>query len=102
MREKKWKDCPVCGAKDSMRYQMGLKDRFSPPGYEPIEVKGLDGFFCQECEDGFWSLKSKGEISRKLAESMAMQDSKRTVATDIASVKEAAEALHVSRKESTR
>ena len=78
-----------------MRYKKGLRERFNPPGYIPIEVEGLDGSFCQECEDGFWSLKSKGEIARQLSENMAVQDSKRIVASEIASVKEAAEVMHV-------
>jgi YgiT-type zinc finger domain-containing protein/excisionase family DNA binding protein len=95
MREKKWVDCPVCGTKGSMRHKTGLKERFNPPGYMPIEIKGLDGSFCQECDDGFWSLKSKAEIARQLAEGMADQDSKRIVASEIASVKEAAALMHV-------
>ena len=95
MREKKWVDCPVCGAKGSMRRAKGLKERFNLPGYEPIEVKGLDGSFCQECGDGFWSLKSKAVIAKQLAENMAQQDSKRIVASEMVSVKEAAKVMHV-------
>lgn len=95
MRDKKWVDCPLCGAKGAMRYKKGLKERFIPPGYEPIGVKGLDGSFCQECGDGFWSLKSKAAIAKQLAENMAAQDSKRIVASEMVSVKEAAKVMHV-------
>lgn len=95
MRDKKWVDCPVCGAKDAMRYKKGLRKRFNPPGYEPIEVKGLDGAFCRECGDGFWSLKSKAAIAKQLAENMATQDSKRIVASEMVSVKEAAKVIRV-------
>ncbi len=95
MREKKWIDCPVCGTKGSMRYSKGLMERFNPPGYEPIEVSGLDGSFCQECGDGFWSLKSKAAIAKELADSMAKQDSKRIVASEMLSVKEAAKLMRV-------
>ncbi len=95
MREKKWIDCPVCGSKGTMRYSKGLEERFNPPGYEPIEVSDLDGSFCQECGDGFWSLKSKAAIARQLADNMARQDSKRIVASEMLSVKEAAKAMRV-------
>jgi len=95
MREKKWVDCPVCGAKGSMRYVKGITERFNPPGYEPIEATGLDGSFCQECGDGFWSLKSKAATAKQLAENMAEQDSRRIVASEMVSVKEAAKVMHV-------
>ena len=95
MRDRKWIDCPICGAKGSMRSEKGLTERFNPPGYDPIEVSDLDGSFCQVCGDGFWSLKSKAVIAKQLAKNMAEQDSKRIVASEMVSVKEAAKAMHV-------
>ncbi len=95
MRERNWTDCPCCGAKGAMRRQSGQTERFNPAGYAPVEVDGLDGSFCTSCGDGFWSLKSERRISSALAEHMAGQDSQRIVAAEIASVKEAADAMHI-------
>ncbi len=95
MRERNWTDCPCCGAKGAMRRQSGREERFNPAGYTPIEIGGLDGSFCASCGDGFWSLKSERRIAEMLAEHMARQDSQRIVAAEIASVKEAADAMQI-------
>lgn len=95
MREKKWKDCPVCGAKGSMRVKKGLTERLIVKGYPPVDIKNLDGQFCEECGDGFWSLKSDRELNRQVAGHMANYDAARIVAAELASVKEAAKELHV-------
>ena len=95
MREKKWVDCPVCGAKKSMRAHSNLSHVFEPRGYPPIEITGLSGQFCTLCNDGFWSLKSDKEIARCLNEHLAEHDARRVYAADLASVREAAETLQV-------
>lgn len=43
MREKKWIDCPACGAKNSMRKKRNVKERFNPSGYPALDISGLDG-----------------------------------------------------------
>jgi hypothetical protein len=78
-----------------MHKQSGRMERFNPAGYIPIEVDGLDGSFCTSCGDGFWSLKSERKIAETLAEHRARQDSQRIVAAEIASVKEAADTMHI-------
>jgi YgiT-type zinc finger domain-containing protein len=95
MRERIWKNCPCCGAKGTMQRQAERTERFNPAGYAPVEVSGLDGCFCSACGDGFWSLKSERSISATLAEHMARQDSQRIVAAELASVKEAADAMQI-------
>ncbi len=95
MREKRWIDCPACGAKKSMREKMHLCERFKPSGYPPVDISGLDGQFCDSCGEGFWSLKSERMIARLLAEHMAQYDSARVVAAELASVQEAASVLHM-------
>jgi len=67
MSEKKWIDCPACGAKNSMRKRMRQKERFNPSGYPPLDISGLDGQFCDSCGEGFGSLKSERTITRRLA-----------------------------------
>lgn len=95
MREKKWTDCPACGAKKSMHVTKGQTERFHPNGYPPLDITGLDGQFCEVCGDGFWSLRSERRIARLLAEHMAAYDSQRVVAAELASVQEAAKVMHV-------
>ena len=95
MRDKKWVDCPACGAKKSMHKKIEQEERFNPPGYPPLDVCGLDGQFCESCGEGFWSLKSERRITRLLAEHMAYHDATRVVAAELASVQEAAKAMHV-------
>ena len=94
-REKKWVDCPACGAKKSMRAKKRQQERFNPAGYPPLDVSGLDGQFCVACGEGFWSLKSERLIARLLAEHMAQHDATRVVAAELASVQEAAKAMHM-------
>jgi len=95
MRQKKWIDCPACGAKKNMRTKKNQRERFNPAGYPPLDVSGLDGQFCESCGEGFWSLKSERLIARLLAEHMAEHDATRVVAAELASVQEAAKAMHV-------
>ena len=95
MREKKWRDCPACGAKDSMQAESGLRERFNPAGYTPVDISGLDGQFCQMCGEGFWSLKSERRISCLLGEHMAREDATRVVAAELVSVQEAARAMRM-------
>lgn len=95
MREKKWIDCPVCGAKKSMLAESNRSERFHPSGYPPLDIGDLNGTFCSECGDGFWSLASERQIARQLAEHCAAHDATRIVAAELASVQEAAKAMHV-------
>lgn len=95
MREKKWTDCPACGAKGSMHRKKGQEERFNPPGYPPLDVSDLDGQFCEACGEGFWSLKSERRIARLLAGHMADYDATRIVAAELVSVQEAAKTMHV-------
>lgn len=95
MRERKWVDCPSCGAKGDMRACSELSERLQPKGYPSLEVQGLSGQFCEVCGEGFWSLKSERKIAQEVAEHMARHDAKRVVAAEMASVQEAAEALSI-------
>jgi len=78
-----------------MRARKNLDERFNLTGYPPLDFSGLDGQFCEVCGDGFWSLKSERRIARQLSEHRASHDGMRVVAAELASVKEAAAALHV-------
>lgn len=95
MREKKWVDCPACGAKKSMHKKEMQQERLIPPGYPPLDLFGLDGQFCDSCGEGIWSLKSERRIASRLADHMAEHDASRVVAAELVSVQEAAEAMDV-------
>ncbi len=96
MREKKWIDCPVCGAKNSMRLKKNLSETVSVDGDEPAEISGLHGQFCEACGEGFWSLASERKLAREAAAYYAQKDAEHVVAADLASVQEAARSLHIS------
>ena len=95
MKEKKWIDCPVCGMKGMMRKRREMKERRHPPGYPPLDIEGLDGQFCKSCHDGFWSRRSGRKLTKEVVEHMAKYDAARVVAAELASVREAAQALKV-------
>ena len=38
MKEKKWKDCPSCGAKDSMVLKIGISEKINGKGYTPFII----------------------------------------------------------------
>lgn len=95
MREKKWIDCPACGDKKSMRKKKAISERFNPSGYPPLDISGLDGWFCASCGEGFWSIKSERLIACLLAEHMARHDATRVVAAELTSVQEAAQAMQM-------
>lgn len=78
-----------------MRVRTNLRERVHQPDYPPLDIDGLDGQFCDVCDDGFWSLKSERKIERLLADHMARHDSMRVVAAEIASVQEAADTLRI-------
>ena len=79
-----------------MRPQKELTERIVLSGYPPIQIDGLEGQFCDCCGEGFWSRASERRITRLLTQHRAVEDSKRVVAADLASVREAAALLHIS------
>lgn len=95
MREKKWANCPACGAKSSMQTQRDRTERLNPAGYPTLNISGLDGQFCESCGEGFWSLQSERRLTRLLAEHIAEHDARRVVAAELASVQEAASTMNM-------
>jgi YgiT-type zinc finger domain-containing protein len=98
MREKKWVDCPSCGTKGSMKFKKNISQTYRNPGYEPITVTHLDGYFCAVCDEGLFTIKSSKKIMSQLADEKARQDSKRIVASSILDVDSVAKTLSVSRQ----
>lgn len=98
MRQKKWKDCPSCGSMGSMKLKKGVKETFKNKEYKAITITGLEGYFCDQCKDGIYTIKSQSKISSVLAEEMAKQDSARIVASKLITIDEAAKKLKKSRQ----
>ena len=98
MKQKEWKDCPVCGKKGSMKLKKRLFDVVELKGYEPIRVGPLEAFICNNCGDGFNTIKSSRMRKAQIAEGRARQDSERTVVTDVIDINTLAGKLSVSRQ----
>jgi len=98
MKLKKWKDCPSCGAKGSMKYKKNITETFNIEGYEPFIIVSLDGYFCSVCSEGFYSNKSEKIINSNLADEKAKQDSQKIVASELIEIDTLARKLSVSRQ----
>ena len=99
MRERKWTDCPVCGAKGTMQRKTDVRETVTPHGgYPPVTVEGLDGHYCTECGEGFLTSRAQRKRARILAEHMALHDSQRTPVSEVATVDEARRVLDVTRQ----
>jgi YgiT-type zinc finger domain-containing protein len=98
MKIKKWKDCPSCGSKNSMNHKKNISETYIISGYEPITIGSLDGYFCSECSEGFYSIRSEKIINSKLAEEKAKKDSDKIVASELMEIDTIAKILSVSRQ----
>lgn len=83
---------------DSMEYKKNISETYKTPGYEPINVNDLDGYICNACGDGIYSIKSEKKINSSLASETARQNSSRIVAADLVEVDDVAKILSVSRQ----
>jgi len=102
MKEKTWKDCPSCGAKNKMKGRRNLTETFEVKDYSPIDVKGLSGQFCTSCADGFYSIASERKIKAEIGKGKARQDSERVVASQLIEPVELSAMLNVSRSRATQ
>jgi YgiT-type zinc finger domain-containing protein len=98
MKIKKWKDCPSCGAKNTMKLKNSISETYRLNGYKPITINSLEGYFCSECGEGFYSLRAEKIINSKLAEEKAIQDSDKVVASELMEIDTIAKKLSVSRQ----
>jgi YgiT-type zinc finger domain-containing protein len=67
MKDKVWKDCPICGMKNSMEFREGVKFHVGTrKNLVERTVTGLSGFFCTECGEGFFSEESNKRVNDAL------------------------------------
>ncbi len=98
MKEKVWKNCPSCGAHDSMNYRSNLRERIEGKGYKPFSVHGLDGYICSKCHDGILTIKAENRLRVEIMENRAHQDSARIPANALIPVEVIAKSLRVPRQ----
>ncbi|EKD47494.1 MAG: hypothetical protein ACD_66C00033G0001 [uncultured bacterium] len=98
MKQKQWKDCPVCGAKDSMRFKENFSERFKFKSCPSLIIEGLSGYFCKKCKDGIYTIETDNLIESKLAEHKARYDAKNTPVSEVIPVSTASKLLHMTRQ----
>jgi YgiT-type zinc finger domain-containing protein len=98
MKEKIWKDCPVCGAKGTMKRKSKIFNKVTPLDYQQITVGPLSGQFCSACNEGFLDRKSIALYESQIADGKALQDSQTTHVSDVIDAGYVAKIAHVSRQ----
>lgn len=98
MKDKKWKDCPCCGKKNSMFFKKNHYSEYQSKNYPKIRIGPLSGHFCKECHDGFLTRRSERIVDSKLVEHMARIDSEHTVASAIMPVSDVVKLFKKSRQ----
>ncbi len=98
MKDKKWVDCPSCGAINSMHFKKKLFETFQHKNGPKIKIGPLSGYFCKLCKDGIFTIKSERLINIKLAEHRARLDADTTKVSALMLVKEACKILRVTRQ----
>ncbi|EIE01472.1 type II toxin-antitoxin system MqsA family antitoxin [Leptospira licerasiae] len=99
MKEKVWKDCPSCGALDSMQYRKNLKfaAKVHKSG-ETVYVKDLDGYFCSACSDVIYTRQSQAKINEEVARVKAIIASREVTVSEVIRVEDLTGLLKTSRQ----
>lgn len=95
MREKKWKNCPCCGAKDSMAFKDNVRKKYSMKSYPPLWISSISGYRCKLCHEMILSRQSSRDIDSHMMAHKAAHDAKKVTAARLMLAKTAAAILHV-------
>ena len=98
MKQKKWKDCPCCGAVNSMRLKKNYYDIFTSKNHPALKIGPLNSYDCTVCKEGFYTLVSRKLVNQTLAEHRAHHESTTTPVSDVMPVKEAGKFLKMTRQ----
>lgn len=63
---KAWENCPTCGAQGTMKYENDVTETRTAKDGRPVEIPGLDGFFCSVCGEGILSDASEKRIAAEI------------------------------------
>lgn len=66
MKQKKWKDCPVCGLKGSVKLKEGFYKKFKLKNYPSVKIGPLDKYVCQKCHEGIYTIRTSNLIESQL------------------------------------
>lgn len=95
MKEKKWKDCPCCGAQDTMILKENLNDKYRFRDYPPLKLHSISGYQCRRCGEVVLTRQSSREIDAKVMAHKASHDAKKVTAARLMLISTAAAILHL-------
>lgn len=98
MKSDNHKNCPICGAENSITESKNFTDIVTPEGYTAIKTGPLNGHFCSKCGEGFLDRESEKLFDKQIAEEKARQDSRRVTASEITDVDSVVKKINVSRQ----
>lgn len=98
MRQKKWKNCPACGATNSMHFKKNEWHVFHSKKYPSIKIGPLSWYVCQKCREGIYTIQSINSIESRLKEHQARHDADTTPVGEVMPVSEASRKLHITRQ----
>ena len=88
MKDRKWSDCPSCGANGSMTLKKGMKEIYQVKNYGTITVSNLSGYECAKCKERIFQIKSSNKINSAIVDLKAKKDSDKIVASQLVPVEE--------------
>lgn len=98
MKQKVWKHCPACGAKDSMTFKKSLAQNIHLKDYPSLTIRKLQGYECEKCKEAILNIQTCRQVDRLVGEHKAKVDSKRIVAANLTEVAALTKLLGVSRQ----
>lgn len=98
MKEKKWKDCPICGAKGSMQFRKNVSHTFKSKSYPSVKISGLSKYQCKECRDAIYTIASENKIQAAMVAHKAKHDAKTTFVSEVLPVSKASQILKMTRQ----
>ncbi len=98
-KDKKWIDCPVCGASGSMVLEKNRTFESNIKDLGTLKVTKLFGYFCKECNDGIYHISSENKIEEAYMRLKAQVDSTKVKVNEVVSIKNIMEVLEKSRQE---
>lgn len=97
-KDKEWVDCPLCGRKGSMVFHKNISRTYKSKNIKKFEVTGLEGYFCINCKDGFFTRRSMNKIRAEMVYHKAKYLSSIVTLSDLVPSNEVAEVLGVSKQ----
>lgn len=88
MKDKKWVNCPSCGAKGSMSLKNNINEIYHIKNYGVLKISNLSGYECNQCKERIFLIKSSNKINSAIIDLKAKKDSNKIFASDLVPVEE--------------